>query len=104
MRCGSMCLRVAVWDALLPLGEPQTCVTADVFSPICNVTGHDLMSLLFNLLDEFLYVFCSEGIVVKDLKITELDVGGFKATASWYGFPSISRLCCLLSPQFRVCG
>ncbi|CAN0406512.1 unnamed protein product [Laminaria digitata] len=31
--------------------------------------GHDSMSLLFSLLDEFLFVFHSEGMVVKNVTI-----------------------------------
>ncbi len=40
-----------------------------------------MMSLLFNFMDELLYLFGSDGIVVKDIKIVEMDLAAFTVTA-----------------------
>ena len=36
--------------------------------------GHDLPSLLFNLMDEFLFRFSADYIIFKDVKITKMDL------------------------------
>lgn len=38
--------------------------------------GHDLDSLLFNLLDELLFQFNTEGMVCKELRLSQLSVDG----------------------------
>jgi len=43
--------------------------------------GHDLPSLLYNLLDEFLYQFSTEFTIVKEVEITELDLAAFRIKA-----------------------
>jgi SHS2 domain-containing protein len=47
------------------------------------LAGHDMMSLLFSYLDEMLFVFCSDGIIVKDVKIQDFDPVSFKIRAWW---------------------
>ena len=37
-----------------------------------DVIGHDMHSLLFNYLDEFLFRFSTEGFVPKEVKVLEL--------------------------------
>lgn len=37
-----------------------------------DVTGHDMKSLLFNYLDEFLFRFSTEGFVTKEVKVLQL--------------------------------
>jgi SHS2 domain-containing protein len=43
-----------------------------------EVSGHDLPSLLFALLDEFLYTFSTDSFVCKRATITRLDRQAFK--------------------------
>jgi SHS2 domain-containing protein len=38
--------------------------------------GHDLHSLIFSFLDEWLFVFSTEGLVVKEAHVIELVCGG----------------------------
>ena len=40
---------------------------------VCVVTGHDMKSLLFNMLDEFLYNFSAGGFICKYAKIMDFD-------------------------------
>ena len=49
--------------------------------------GHDLDSLLFNFLDEFLFVFSTELIVSKEVEIVEFDRENFKIRAVGRGEP-----------------
>lgn len=51
-----------------------------------EVEGHDLQSLLYNLMDEFLFRFSTEDFVVcKDVKITEFNTEDNKITVEGYG-------------------
>eukprot|EP00042_Codosiga_hollandica_P050839 m.616307 g.616307 ORF g.616307 m.616307 type:complete len:112 (-) comp58166_c1_seq17:1376-1711(-) len=53
-----------------------------------EVEGHDLQSLLYNLLNEFLFVFGSEDyFVAKDVKISVFDTTAFKIVATGRGEP-----------------
>jgi len=45
-------------------------------------TGHDLHSLLFAFLDELLFVFSSEYIILKRVTVTSFDTEAFKITAT----------------------
>ena len=48
--------------------------------------GHDMESLLFQFLNEFLFLFCAEPFfVVKEVKITEFDKQNFKIRAVGHG-------------------
>lgn len=50
--------------------------------------GHDIESLLFNFLDEVLFLFCAEPFLTcKEIKIVELDRENFKITAKCRGEP-----------------
>jgi hypothetical protein len=42
-----------------------------------------MLSLLFNTLDECLFLFCSEGIIVKDVKIATMNRDDFRLTLAW---------------------
>jgi SHS2 domain-containing protein len=46
--------------------------------------GHDNMSLLFNLLDEFLFTFCTEYFICKRAEIVSFDREKFKLTMRGY--------------------
>lgn len=52
---------------------------------LVEAEGHDMQSLLFKLLDEFLYQFCVDFVVCKNIKIVELDKQNFKLKAKGYG-------------------
>ncbi len=52
--------------------------------------GHDLISLVFNFMDELLYIFGSDSIIVKDVKIVAFDQKAFSLTAWW-----CVRVCCV---------
>jgi len=43
--------------------------------------GHDMDSLLYAFLDEWLFVFCTEWLVCTEIKITEFDRENFKIKA-----------------------
>jgi len=45
---------------------------------ILEVEGHDLESLLYSFMDEFLFMFSTEFIVCKEVHILEFDVENFK--------------------------
>ncbi|XP_070534136.1 protein archease-like isoform X2 [Ptychodera flava] len=48
--------------------------------------GHDMLSLLFQLLDEFLFVFSAEPFfIAKEIKILEFDRENFRIVAEGYG-------------------
>ncbi|XP_077862764.1 protein archease-like [Saccoglossus kowalevskii] len=48
--------------------------------------GHDMISLLYQLLDEFLFVFSAEPFfIAKEVKIIEFDRENFKIVAEGYG-------------------
>ncbi|CAM1318696.1 ZBTB8OS (predicted) [Pycnogonum litorale] len=48
--------------------------------------GHDMLSLLFHFLDEFLFVFSAEPYLIgRTVKITEFDKENFKIKATAYG-------------------
>lgn len=53
-----------------------------------NAEGHDLESLLFNFLDEVLFLFCAEPFLTsKEVQITELDRENFTIKATCKGEP-----------------
>jgi len=57
------------------LGEPLT----------VEVSGHDMQSLLYALMDEFLYQFCVEGFVARRVTVVSLDRQEFKIRATGFG-------------------
>lgn len=46
--------------------------------------GHDMQSLVFNFLDELLFIFSTELFTCKQLTITELDRDNWKVRAEGY--------------------
>jgi hypothetical protein len=43
------------------------------------------MSLVFNFMDELLYLFGSDLIIVKDIKVVHFDLAALTIAAWWYG-------------------
>jgi len=43
--------------------------------------GHDMQSLVFNFLDELLFIFSTEFFTCKELKVIELDQANWKIKA-----------------------
>ena len=52
---------------------------------IVNAKGTDLKSLLYKLLDEFLYLFCTEGFTARNVKILKFDRKNFTVQAEGLG-------------------
>src|SRR5437016_3372318 len=52
---------------------------------VLHTSGHDLDSLLFTLLDEFLYRFATNEWIVRDVKIESLDLSIFTLRVTGYG-------------------
>lgn len=50
-----------------------------------KVEGHDLQSLLYNFLDELLFIFATELFVCSQIKVTKLDREAFTLTAQGRG-------------------
>ncbi len=50
-----------------------------------EATGHDLDSLLYALMDEFLFQFCTEYFVCRRVEITSFDRENWKITAKGFG-------------------
>mmetsp|Transcript_89671 Transcript_89671/g.239636 ORF Transcript_89671/g.239636 Transcript_89671/m.239636 type:complete len:256 (+) Transcript_89671:5-772(+) len=52
---------------------------------IVEVSGHDMESLVYALLDEFLFRFSVDGFVVRRVQLLQLDRQGFRARACGHG-------------------
>jgi SHS2 domain-containing protein len=50
-----------------------------------EVSGHDMESLLYNYMDEFLFQFCTEGFVARRVDIVSFDRESFSISAKGYG-------------------
>jgi SHS2 domain-containing protein len=62
--------------------ELETVAIDPAASTFVEATGHDLLSLIFNFLDELLYTFHTEDLVVRDIKILELTTPPAAAAAT----------------------
>ncbi|KYQ89092.1 hypothetical protein DLAC_10323 [Tieghemostelium lacteum] len=60
-------------------------LTDDVESKELTVSGHDLDSLLFSFMDECLFIFNTEFLIFKEIKITNFDKENHSITASYKG-------------------
>lgn len=60
--------------------------SASINIDIRALKGHDLHSLLYSFMDEFLFNFSTEFIVSKEVEITEWDTENFKIKATGCGF------------------
>ncbi|CAK9033737.1 unnamed protein product [Durusdinium trenchii] len=50
-----------------------------------QATGHDLLDLLYHLLDEFLYMFATEMLICRCIEILSFDQEKFSIRARGYG-------------------
>ncbi|KAF6254625.1 Archease domain-containing protein [Scenedesmus sp. NREL 46B-D3] len=50
-----------------------------------SVSGHDLQSLLFSYLDELLFIYSTEYIMMKSIAVTSLDTEKFTVKATGHG-------------------
>ena len=50
-----------------------------------EVSGHDMQSLLYNFMDEFLFQFCTDGFVARRVEIESFDKTAFAIRAKGYG-------------------
>merc|ERR1712187_1035829 len=50
-----------------------------------EATGHDILDLLYHLLDEFLFSFGSEFIICRRIEILEFDEAGLRVRARGWG-------------------
>lgn len=72
---------LAMFNYMTPLnGIKSEEMTCDI---VCS--GHDIESLLFAFLDEFLFIFHTEFIVCKKIEITEFNKEIWKIKAKGYG-------------------
>ena len=67
-------------------------------------TGHDVLSMVFNYLDELLYLFGSDAIVVKDIKIVHYNPATFSLTAWWYDTVAAAMTTTAVLVVVVVCG
>ncbi|KAI6652116.1 Protein archease-like [Oopsacas minuta] len=81
------------WGPNLSIAFEQCCVAmfgyiteleyvVPTFTQEITTEGDDLLSLLFHLLDEFLFLFSADPFFIpREVKITHLDIKNFKVTA-----------------------
>lgn len=73
------------------------CFTLEAESrfPLFICLGHDLMSLLYHFMDEFLFVFSAEPFFIARVSTREINVHSFN------GFLLIKYLCCRVKSDLR---
>eukprot|EP00823_Brevimastigomonas_motovehiculus_P000756 TRINITY_DN10973_c0_g1_i1.p1 TRINITY_DN10973_c0_g1~~TRINITY_DN10973_c0_g1_i1.p1 ORF type:complete len:246 (+),score=103.29 TRINITY_DN10973_c0_g1_i1:71-808(+) len=69
------------------LTDLDTVSVDDQYTFEIEASGHDMESLLYSFMDEFLYHFNAEYIICKDLEIISFDPINFKVKAKGYGEP-----------------
>lgn len=52
--------------------DPDTVKMDPACTRVITASGHDMVSLMFNFLDQCLYVFASDDIIVKDMAVLHL--------------------------------
>lgn len=73
---------IAMFDYIVPLHQ----INIDVsLKQTIECDGHDLDSLFFNFMDSFLFQFCTETVVCKDIQILDLDLNKFRIKAVGFG-------------------
>mmetsp|Transcript_26998 Transcript_26998/g.69585 ORF Transcript_26998/g.69585 Transcript_26998/m.69585 type:complete len:209 (+) Transcript_26998:2378-3004(+) len=67
---------LAMMNYQTPINKVRRKITREI-----TAEGHDLYSLLYNFLDEVLYIFHTELLVCRDIKVTSLDQDAWSITA-----------------------
>ncbi|KAF5829177.1 archease-like protein [Dunaliella salina] len=67
---------LAMMNYQTPINKVRRKITREI-----TAEGHDLHSLLYNFLDEVLYIFHTELLVCRDMEVTSLDQGAWTITA-----------------------
>jgi SHS2 domain-containing protein len=73
---------VAMFGYITELGQVEESEELDVQ---VEATGHDMDSLLYSLMDEFLFQFCTEYSVCKRVEIVSFDRENWKIVARGFG-------------------
>lgn len=85
--CGAMeKLAIAMFAYMTSLNTVE--IDEELSSAVASnivAEGHDLQSMIFNFLDEWLFVFHSTYFIAKDIKIANIDREKFKITSSAKG-------------------
>ncbi|WIA39794.1 hypothetical protein OEZ86_005848 [Tetradesmus obliquus] len=73
---------LAMFNYMTPIDDLQV---HQACSRDVSVSGHDLQSLLFAFLDELLFIYSTEYIMMKFIAVTSLDTEDFTVTATGRG-------------------
>ena len=57
----------------------------DACTRVVEAKGHDMLSLLYSFMDEFLYLFCGDEIAISQIDVLELDTTNWTARARGRG-------------------
>jgi SHS2 domain-containing protein len=57
----------------------------DACTRVIEAKGHDMLSLLYSFMDEFLYLFCGDEIAISQIDVLELDTTKWTARARGRG-------------------
>nr|CAD7450152.1 unnamed protein product [Timema bartmani]CAD7459348.1 unnamed protein product [Timema tahoe] len=97
MNCLDEQLRIHAWGDSLEEAFEQSAMAMFAYmteieyvqmveSQDIEAEGHDILSLLFHFLDEFLFLFCAEPFfIARKVKILEFDRENFRIKARGYG-------------------
>ena len=88
IHCWGKSLEEAFEQGVVAMSGYQTEIESIEMSKkeVLEANGEDMLSLLFHLLDEFLFLFCAEPFfIAREVKITEFDRENFRIVAEGHG-------------------